>query len=569
MRHEYSPCAWHLAVYAVGVHVIDEVMRRLVAFAVLCGCGGDDGPPPVGPIAATVTHYDYAFDVESRIAHATVTASVETEGDCFELPVRAEVNVGSAQVDGKPAVSANVAEERFVVCGRGHRAGATMTIEVDVAVPLATLSASQVGYSVTRDAQQNPFYYLVSWVGGCDRFGPCDNRPDQFATYTFTVTHPETLMVTCPGTIEELSPTETRCEFGHEGGPTYSTFGIAAYPKAAWVPTEKGPWGSIDRVTVYDRPGNGFADAVTSYNDGFVRYLEQTFGPYPYGDELRILTAPTYWSGFEHPGNIILDDSLHRIVRPSYLHNAQHVLNHEIAHQWAGDQTTLADTYDFVWKEAMAEYLTFVYEAAQEPAAAAQTASAWKGFSVGSRYYPVPEEKPPLFDYYGDVYGPGPMILFRQLEVLSSRDQVVAALQTLLGQPRAISVDDVLAALETSTGLDLDAYADAWIRGTGAPAWPTVHLTLMPGAQTGMLRVQLMTAPEKRCKFRIALRGANASESLDVIVDTFRDGPDQTLPFAMPEFEITDAVVDPLRECLVFESSVQNVTSRSHPWRAR
>jgi len=63
------------------------------------------------------------------------------------------------------------------------------------------------------------------------------------------------------------------------------------------------------------------------------------------------------------------------------------------------------------------------------------------------------------------------MILFRQIEVLSSRAQVLAAIATLLGEPRAISVDDVVAALETSTGLDLDAYAAAWIHGTGAPVW--------------------------------------------------------------------------------------------------
>ena len=32
------------------------------------------------------------------------------------------------------------------------------------------------------------------------------------------------------------------------------------------------------------------------------------FGPYAYGQEIRFATAPTYWAGFEHPGNIALGD---------------------------------------------------------------------------------------------------------------------------------------------------------------------------------------------------------------------------------------------------------------------
>ena len=94
---------------------------------------------------------------------------------------------------------------------------------------------------------------------------------------------------------------------------------------------------------------------------------------------------------------------------------------------WAGDQTTLADTYDFVWKESMAEYLAFAYEDMSEPTVGAAHRGVLEGASATARvFFPVPGDKPALFDYYGDVYGPGPMVLFRQLEVLTSREQVLA-----------------------------------------------------------------------------------------------------------------------------------------------
>jgi aminopeptidase N len=543
-------------------------MRRLLVLCALAACGGDDGGS-AGDISAHVTHYDYRFDVDTRAAHATVTAVVDTAGDCLSLPFRAkDFDATTAKVDGKKPLSGTVDATTLTLCGAGHAAGTTITIDADMTIPLETVSTSQVGYSITNDAQGNPFYYLVSWIGGCDKFGPCDRRPDQFATYTFHVTHPATLMVACSGAITETSATETQCDFDLPGGPTYSTFGVAAYPKTAWVPADKGMWGSV-HVTVYDRAGTNITAAIDpAYHAGYVTWLEATFGPYPFGTDLRVLTAPTYWSGFEHPGNIVLDDGLARTASPAYLHNVQHILDHEIAHMWAGDQTTIADTYDFVWKEAMAEYLSFSYEAMMDPPAAAKTAAAWKTFSSSAAYFPVPEDHPELFTYYGDVYGAGPMVLFRQLEVLTSRAQVIAAIQSVLGRAHAISVDEVVAALGTSTGLDLTAYAAAWIHGSGKPAWPRINTTFTAGAGTSTLAVHQVGALDRRCKFHIYLFGANPGELAQVEVDTFRNGTDQTISLPTPAFDVTSKSIDPLSECLVFAGTLAHSTERTNPWRS-
>lgn len=543
-------------------------MRKALAVMALAACGGSDAGP-TGPITARISHYDLAFDVDTRVAHATITADIETGGDCLKLPFRgADVDVANMKVDGESmkTVAIDVNAATIEMCGSGYRAGTQVDFELDHVIPMQTLDTSQVGYSVTMDSQRNKFYYLVSWVGGCDRFGPCDNRPDQFATYTFHVTHPEGFLARCSGAITEVSPTETQCEFTAEGGPTYSTFGVAVYP--AWEQTSKGKWGSVD-VTVYDRAQTGIEPALDSaYHSGFVSFMEQNFGPFPFGSELRILTAPTYWSGFEHPGNIVLDD---RLKSPSsYFDPVAHVTDHEIAHQWAGDQTTIADTYDFVWKEAMAEYLAYVYEDSVDPVVGAQTAKAWKSFSRGARFFPVPGDKPALFDYYGDVYGPGPLVLFRQLEALTSRDAVISALRQVLGQPRALSVDELVAALSASTGLDLTDYAAAWIHGTGEPEWPEVKLTRTPGAtpaDKSTLRVELVKGSERRCKFSVVFEGDNPGERIEIPVNTFAGGPDQTFEFDTPAFAITQTLTDPNSECLVFTASI-NATkpARVHPW---
>ncbi len=521
-------------------------------------------PPPTGPITAHATHYDYKFDVDTRAAHATVALTIAQGGDCLTLPFRAQ-DLANVTLDGVAAKSATTDMTSMTVCGAGYDDGATLTLDADLSFALATLGPSQVGYSITKDADQNPFYYLVSWVGGCDRFAPCDNAPDVFATYHFDVTHPATLTVRCPGTIAEDSPTETECTFDHDGGPTYSTFGVAAYP--AWVQTDEGMWGSA-HVILYDRTDTGIAAKVdTTYHAGYVAWLESMFGPFPYGPELRLLTAPTYWNGFEHPGNIVLADTLaHQTGQ--YANNVAHVIDHEITHQWAGDQTTLAGTYDFAWKESMAEYLAFVWEDMHDSTASAATAALWKRDAAAAKHFPVPDDKPDLFDYYGDVYGPGPMIFFHQLELLSSRDQVLAAIKSVLGEPHALSVDQLVAALSQHTGLDLTAYAAAWLHGSGAPVWPLFDVTFTPAAGTSTLLLHEVTASAagRGCVFHVELDGANAGETALVAVDTFHTAGDQTLQVPTPAFTVTSMRMDPLSECLVYLQTESPRESEIHPW---
>ena len=152
-------------------------MRWLILVCALAACGDD---PPTGAIEAHVTHYDYTFDIMSRVAHAEVTLDVDAGGDCITLPMRAQATA-TPTINGDE-VNGTVGTETIELCGNGYDTGSKIVVGMDLTIPLAVVGTSQVGYSITRDSNGNDFYYLVSWVNGCDQFGPCDNRPDQFAT---------------------------------------------------------------------------------------------------------------------------------------------------------------------------------------------------------------------------------------------------------------------------------------------------------------------------------------------------------------------------------------------------
>ena len=522
-------------------------MRGLLALLALCPACGDQ--PPVGEIHYEVLRYDYAFDLETREATAAVEMRVIEEGDCVSIPMRSAP--GAVFLGEEPITGGALEDGVLTACGAGWWKGEELTLQTAVTVPLETWGESQVGYSVSTDIEGKPFHYLVSWVGGCDRFGPCDSAPARFARYRFTVTHPAGTTVLCPGTIT-AEATRTVCEFDHDGGPTYSTFAIMA--SQSWERIDLGTHSGLT-LTLYDSPSTDVTeDLEVDRHRAFIGWMESLFGPYPYGDELRLATGPTYWAGFEHPGNILFNDRLSNSLfgrRDLLTANG----NHEISHMWAGNQTTLAGTYDFVWKEAMAQYLPFVFDEGVAPSAAITEVSSWKQSAVYAEYFLVPGEEPPLLDYYSDVYAAGPMIFFRQIEALFDRDAVLEALANLLGEPRFIGVADVQAALEDATGADLTAYFDAWVYGEGAPHWPEFTVTLSD-ADDGQVDVTVTQQdPEAGlfgCAFAIALVG-EADQRHEVWIDLGTDGRAETTVSATPGFAVTDYVFDPHNHCLAYE----------------
>ncbi|GAC1535255.1 MAG: hypothetical protein NVS3B10_28500 [Polyangiales bacterium] len=185
-------------------------------------------------------------------------------------------------------------------------------------------------------------------------------------------------------------------------------------------------------------------------------------------------------------------------------------------HQWAGDRTTLATTQDFVWKEATAEYLAYVFEDEHRPAVeAAASLSYWSKVSLGSRHFPRPTDTPPLAAdvFYGDAYGPGPMVLYVQLETMLGRPVVLQAIQSFLAAPGAKSVDDLRVALEAASKQSLRPYFDAWVFGAGKPEWPSVSVKTTQVGTDVTVEVTQQNSSKKLygCAVEVDVRGATTS----------------------------------------------------------
>jgi aminopeptidase N len=247
-----------------------------------------------------------------------------------------------------------------------------------------------------------------------------------------------------------------------------------------------------------------------------------------------------------------------------------HVLMHEIIHQWAGDRSTLATTQDFAWKEATAEYLAYVFEDEQRPPAeAASSLEYWDLISLQAAWHVRPTDMPApaAHEFYGDVYGPGPMLLYVQLEALLGRDAVLAGIAAFLDQPGARSVDDLRLALEAESGADLAAYFDAWVVGSGAPTYPSFTAIGVPDGNgtlsVGVTQTDLAGAPFP-CAVEIDIVGPTTT--VTVIADFGLAPASANVQMDIPFAEaVQDIIVDPRHKVVDVPSGANLAQAPRHP----
>ena len=531
------------------------------------GAGGDGGAgaaPVTGPIAGPVTRYDYVFDLAALTADTSLTIDAQAPGgDCVALesllPPSGEVTWNDA-----PATSAIAEGGALQVCGAPVAPG-ELTVRASTVFPKKKYYGLDVGFSVKKDLAGGDFSYLVSWVGGCDFFGPCDDDPGTVAEMHFEIKHAPGDVVLCPG-VRTASETSTRCDIEGTLAPTYSGVGWAADPlweRSSFMTSQGVEW------VFFEVPGGQLAASLDpAMMADFFEWATGLFGPFPYGNELRFAGGPTAWLGFEHPANIVLHEELGTLTT-SYADTMAHVTMHEVVHQWAGDRVTIASSADFVWKEAMAEYLPYVFEDEQlPPEVAASSREYWDSISLQSQHFPRPTEDPtpPVNTFYGDVYGPGPMVLFIQLEPLIGRPAVLAGIQAFLKEPGARSVDELKKALEAASGADLTPYFDAWVFGAGAPEWPTMKVEATQVGDEVTVAVTQQNASGKLygCVVEVDVVGATQTVTATIDFGLAPETATATAKVTLAEPVVT-TTLDPRNRLVARESIAALTTPKPRP----
>ncbi|PWD51804.1 hypothetical protein C8046_15285 [Serinibacter arcticus] len=226
-------------------------------------------------------------------------------------------------------------------------------------------------------------------------------------------------------------------------------------------------------VTIYNTFSPGVSQAVKdrAARTGEIQdFFEDFFGPYPFTTNGGQFT------------NDSLGYALETQTRSSYSRNASlGTIAHEIAHQWIGNNVTVASWADMCLNECLAEYAASWLWA--EHSSGTNLATKYTG-TLTPRLAPAQAAywSRPLVDMgagneFNDVYGRGSLAVHAlRLEL---GDEAFFTLLERWATEKAdqnVSFSDFEDLVDDVAGRDVSGFMTAWFRSTGVPAAEYLHL---------------------------------------------------------------------------------------------
>lgn len=326
--------------------------------------------------------------------------------------------------------------------------------------------------------------YLYSQFETADakRMFACFDQPDLKATFDVEVTAPADWKV-----ISNGAPLSDEGSGRHRFAttPRMSTYLVAliAGPYAEWTDTYTDDHGSIP-LGIYCRASLAeFMDAerlFTETKQGFGFYHRNFGMPYAFGKYDQLFVPEFNAGAMENAGAVtFLEDYVFRskVTRASYERRAETVL-HEMAHMWFGDLVTMKWWDDLWLNESFATFASVLCQAE-----ATEYTNAWTTFANVEKSWayrqdqlpsthPIAADIPDLaaveVNFDGITYAKGASVL-KQLVAYVGLEPFLAGLREYFAEHAYgnATFDDLLSALEKSSGRDLSTWGAQWLKTTG------------------------------------------------------------------------------------------------------
>ncbi|MEV0357640.1 aminopeptidase N [Nocardia sp. NPDC050697] len=356
--------------------------------------------------------------------------------------------------------------------------------------------------------------YLYSQFETADakRMFACFDQPDLKATFDVTVTAPTDWQVISNGAA---AARESAAPGTHVFAttPRMSTYLVAliAGPYAQWTDAYTDEHGTIP-LGIYCRSSLAdFMDAerlFTETKQGFAFYHENFGVPYAFGKYDQLFVPEFNAGAMENAGAVtFLEDYVFRskVTRASYERRAETVL-HEMAHMWFGDLVTMKWWDDLWLNESFATFASVLCQAE-----ATEYKSAWTTFANVEKSWayrqdqlpsthPIAADIPDLaaveVNFDGITYAKGASVL-KQLVAYVGLEPFLAGLRAYFADHAYgnATFDDLLAALEKSSGRDLSGWGAQWLKTTGLNILRPEFEVGADGAFTAFAVVQEGAAP--------------------------------------------------------------------------
>ena len=360
------------------------------------------------------------------------------------------------------------------------------------------------GLILTKDKDGRPSATGDNWPDRVHHWIPSLDHPSAKAGVRFTVTAPRRLIVVANGQLKEKreSPDGTTTWVYAEPKPIPAyCMVIAAGEYALLKPAERTPVPLLYYVPQSDRDYaiKGFSAAPSS-----LEFFSERIAPYPY-EKLALIVGATRFGGMENSSAIVFSGTLFNERTSSDLsrrfrirRSLEEVTAHEIAHQWFGDSVTEATWADLWLSEGFATYFAglFIEEFDGREDFRAYMRRQAETYFVFERERRIPlhdKQTPELFALLnGNNYQKGAWVL-HMLRGLLGDTVFLRGIRQYYNTHREgnATTEDLRAAMEKASGLDLKEFFERWVYKSGHPRYEAVWSWRQEGPQGGLLTITL------------------------------------------------------------------------------
>jgi len=359
------------------------------------------------------------------------------------------------------------------------------TVTAGFTARIAAAGASIIRFNDATDG--GTYLYTLLVPADANQLFPSFDQPDLKARFRYSITAPRDWKVLANGPGRREESGEAALWTFEETEPI-STY-LAAFAAGPWRTWESD--GDERPITLYaraSRAGEVDADTLLEVNRRAIRWLEAYFGvEFPFA-KFDMLLAPAFpFGGMEHVGAVFYNENSFVFREPPTLGQSigrRSTVYHEVAHQWFGDLVTM-EWFDDLWlKEGFSTYMAARMQDELDPGS-----EAWKTFYLRNKPLayatdqtggttPVWQALPNLdlakSNYGPIVYNKAPAIL-KQLEAIVGDRAFRAGLTLFLRRHGYANATwrDLLAALEETSGVELDAFGEQYILRAGMPVVQT------------------------------------------------------------------------------------------------
>ena len=428
--------------------------------------------PHRGDRSYAVTHYDLtlSYSVDSNQLRGKAVLSAHAVSDLREMRLDLSgLRVTKVVVDGTAARFVTKSQHLLVRPKRPVRAGTTFRVVVTYnGQPRPVPDGDdECGWEELADG-----VLVAGQTNGAPSWFPCNDRPDDKASYRIELTAPTAYHVVANGVCTSQwrsASTTTWVYEQREPMATYlATVQIGRYvvhPVAA---------SSVPMSAVLPQRLIGRYDSAFGQQPEMLEYYARLFGPYPFAAYTVVVTddhldIPLEAQGMSTFGSNFLSADWDNV----------RLVAHELSHQWFGNALTVSSWRDIWLHEGFACYCEWLWsEESGGRSADAQAREHW-GRLADERQDVLLGDPGPDLMFDDRVYKRGALLL-HALRLTVGDDTFLSLLRTWVDRHRYGSVTSAMfESLAGEVAEDpLTDLFDAWLRRRPLPALPPGDVSL-------------------------------------------------------------------------------------------